>query len=59
MDITNYITNDFKAICIQESMVKVKDFLMMLPTFPVVEDGIYIGSISAQDSETLTMMLRK
>jgi Mg/Co/Ni transporter MgtE len=54
MDITNYITNDFKAINIQESMVKVKDFFddVNYTHFPVVEDGIYIGSISAQDSET-------
>jgi predicted transcriptional regulator len=54
MDITNYITNDFKAINIQESMVKVKDFFddVNYSHFPVVEDGIYIGSISAQDSET-------
>jgi Mg/Co/Ni transporter MgtE len=54
MDITNYITNDFKAINIQESMVKVKDFFddVNYTHFPVLEDGIYIGSISAQDSET-------
>lgn len=54
MEITNYITNDFKPIDSQESIAAVKDFLVdfEFSHFPIVEDGIYIGSISAEDVET-------
>jgi CBS domain-containing protein len=53
-EITNYITNDFKAIDSQETIVAAQDFLIDLSFshFPIVEDGIYIGSIAADDLET-------
>jgi predicted transcriptional regulator len=52
MEIRNYITTDFKAIDSQETIATVKDFLMIwLFTLPVVEEGIYIGSISSEDIE--------
>jgi predicted transcriptional regulator len=47
MDITNYITTDFKS---QQPWIywSVKDFFddLNFSHFPVVEEGIYIGSIS-------------
>jgi len=54
MDITNYITTDFKAIDSQETISSVKDFFADLnfSHFPVVENGVYIGSIVAEDTET-------
>jgi predicted transcriptional regulator len=54
MEIINYITNDFKPIDSQETIAAVKDFLVdfEFSHFPIVEDGIYIGSISAEDVET-------
>jgi Mg/Co/Ni transporter MgtE len=54
MDITNYITTDFKAIDSQETIAAVKDFLddLNYSHFPVVEDGVYIGSLVAEDIET-------
>lgn len=54
MEITNYITNDFKPIDSQETIAAVKDFLVdfEFSHFPIVEDGIYIGSISSEDVET-------
>ncbi len=53
-EITNYITNDYKAIDSQETISTVQDFFDELPFshFPVVEEGIYIGSIASEDIET-------
>lgn len=53
-EITNYITNDFKAIDSQETIVAAQDFLIDLSFshFPIVEEGVYIGSIAADDLET-------
>ena len=54
MEITNYITTDFKAIDSQDTIATVKDFFddLTFSHFPVVEEGIYIGSISSEDIET-------
>ncbi|WP_291100911.1 MULTISPECIES: CBS domain-containing protein [unclassified Flavobacterium] len=53
-EITNYITNDFKAIDSQESIAVVHDFFdeLTFSHFPVVEEEIYIGSIASDDIET-------
>jgi Mg/Co/Ni transporter MgtE len=53
MEIRNYITTDFKAIDSQETIATVKDFFddLTFSHFPVVEEGIYIGSISSEDIE--------
>lgn len=53
-DIHDYISNDFKAINSQETIASVQDFFAELhfSHFPVVEEGIFIGSISADDIET-------
>jgi predicted transcriptional regulator len=53
-EITNYITNDFRAIDSQETIASVQDFFADLnfSHFPVVENGIFIGSIASDDVET-------
>ncbi|MBF4486965.1 MULTISPECIES: CBS domain-containing protein [unclassified Flavobacterium] len=53
-EITNYITNDFRAIDSQETIATVQDFFADLnfSHFPVLENGIFIGSIAADDVET-------
>ncbi|WP_369752579.1 CBS domain-containing protein [Flavobacterium sp. WC2409] len=54
MEITNYITTDFKAIDSQDTIETVKYFFddLNFSHFPVVEEGIYIGSIASEDLET-------
>ncbi|MBP1225570.1 CBS domain-containing protein [Flavobacterium sp. 1355] len=56
-EITNYITNDFRAIDSQETIASVQDFFADLnfSHFPILENGIYIGSIAADDVETFDM----
>ncbi len=53
-DLHEYITNDFKAINCYDSIESVQDFLADLhfSHFPILEEGVYIGSISAEDIET-------
>lgn len=53
-EITNYITNDFRAIDSQETIASAQDFFadMNFSHFPVLESGVFIGSIAADDVET-------
>lgn len=53
-EITNYITNDFRAIDSQETIASVQDFFadLSFSHFPVVENEIFIGSIASDDIET-------
>jgi predicted transcriptional regulator len=53
-EITNYIINNYKAIDSQETISSVQDFFdeLNFSHFPVVEEGIYIGSIASEDIET-------
>ncbi len=53
-EISNYITNDFKAIDSQETIAAVQQFFdeLTFSHFPVVDEGIYIGSIASEDIET-------
>ena len=53
-EITNYITNDYKAIDSEATIAVVQDFFdeLNFSHFPVVDEGIYIGSIASDDSET-------
>jgi CBS domain-containing protein len=53
-EITEYITNDFKAIDSHDSITAVQDFFSELhfSHFPIVEEGVYIGSIASEDLET-------
>ncbi|KQB40599.1 MULTISPECIES: CBS domain-containing protein [Flavobacterium] len=53
-EIINYITNDFRAIDSQETIASVQDYFADLnfSHFPVLENGIFIGSIASDDVET-------
>lgn len=53
-EITNYITNDYKAIDSQETIAAVQDFFgdVNFSHFPVLEEEIYLGSIASDDIET-------
>lgn len=53
-EITDYINNDIKAIAIGDTIESVQDFFadLSFSHFPVLEEGIYIGSISGDDVET-------
>ena len=53
-EITEYITNDFKAIDSNDSIAVIQDFFSDLhfSHFPIVEEGVYIGSIASEDIET-------
>jgi Mg/Co/Ni transporter MgtE len=53
-DLKDYITNDYKAIDAQETIGAVQDFFddLTFSHFPVIEEGIFIGSIAADDIET-------
>ncbi|MEP6805213.1 MAG: CBS domain-containing protein [Flavobacterium sp.] len=53
-EIINYINNDLRAIDSQETIASAQDFFAELnfSHFPVLEDGIFIGSIAADDVET-------
>jgi len=52
--ITDYITNDYKAIDSNETVESVRDFFgeVNFSHFPIVEESVYIGSISGDDVET-------
>lgn len=53
-EITNYITNDFKAIDSHETIGTVQEFFEELnfSHFPIIEEEVYIGSIASNDIET-------
>jgi Mg/Co/Ni transporter MgtE len=52
--ITDYINNDYRAIDSQETILAAQDFFIdvSFSHFPVLEEGIYIGSLAADDLET-------
>lgn len=53
-EITDYINNDYKAIEITESIEIVQDFFneTHFSHFPIIEENVYLGCISANDAET-------
>ncbi|MBN8640514.1 MAG: acetoin utilization protein acuB [Flavobacteriales bacterium] len=53
-EITEYITNDYKAIDSGEKITEVQDFFADVPFshFPILNDGVFIGNISADDIDT-------
>ncbi|WP_395052864.1 CBS domain-containing protein [Flavobacterium sp.] len=56
-EINDYINNDYKAIESSETIEIVQDFFSDVPYshFPVIEEGIYIGSIASDDIETFDL----
>ncbi|MBC7641575.1 MAG: CBS domain-containing protein [Flavobacterium sp.] len=55
--LSDYINNDFKALTTKETVDEVKDFFddVTFSHFPVLENDIYIGSISKDDLETFDL----
>lgn len=53
-EITNYITNDYKAIGSHETIADVQEFLheSTFSHFPIIENEVYIGNIASHDIET-------
>ncbi|MEM8521970.1 CBS domain-containing protein [Flavobacterium sp. PL12] len=53
-EITEYITNDYKALDSQDTISDVQTFFddLNFSHFPIVEEGVYIGSIASEDIET-------
>lgn len=60
IDITNYISNDYKPFESEETIAFVQDFFdeLTFSHFPVVEEGMYIGSISSDDIKTFDSFKR-
>lgn len=53
-DINEYITNDYKPVDIGSRIESLQDFFSEnnFTHFPVIDEGIYIGSVGADDVET-------
>ena len=53
-EITNYITNDYKAIDSQETIADVQDFFIdvSFSHFSVLHEEVYIGCIASDDVDT-------
>ena len=52
--LSDYINNDFKALSPNETIADVQDFFedVMFSHFPVLENDVFIGSISRENLET-------
>ena len=52
--LSEYINNDFKPFSLLENVAEIQDFFAdcNFSHFPVLEEGIYMGCISAVDAET-------
>lgn len=57
LEITNYISNDYKAIESTSTIEMVKDFFSetYFSHFPIIEEGVYIGCLPIFDLETFEM----
>jgi hypothetical protein len=53
-EITEYISNDYKALDSEETIVEVQSFFDEVPFshFSVLKEGVYLGCIAADDVET-------
>lgn len=53
-EIKEYITNDYKALDSREKIADVQDFFADVPFshFPILNEGVFIGNISADDVDT-------
>ena len=56
-DITEFINNDIKPLRTSDSVASAQDLFAEYPFshFPVLENGIYIGSADAEDTELMDM----
>ena len=55
IDITDFINNDIKPLRITDSIATAQDLFAEYPFshFPVLEEGVYIGSANAEDTELM------
>ena len=55
--LSEYINNDLKPISVNDLLITVQDFFMdvQYTHFPVLENEVYLGCISAVDAETFDM----
>lgn len=55
IDITDFINNDVKPLRTTDSVADAQDLFAEYPFshFPVLEDGIYVGSAGAEDTELM------
>jgi Mg/Co/Ni transporter MgtE len=53
-ELSEYINNDFKPFSSRETVADIQDFFAdsTYSHFPVLDDGVYLGCISAVDAET-------
>jgi Mg/Co/Ni transporter MgtE len=53
-ELSEYINNDFKPFSSQETVAEIQDFFAdsTFSHFPVLDHGVYLGSISSVDAET-------
>lgn len=56
-EITDFINRDFRPIDSRETVGSMQDFFaeVAFSHFPVTEEGVYIGSLSAEDVETFEL----
>ncbi len=56
-EINDYINNDYKAIDSKETIESIQDFFseVSFTHFPVIDEGVYIGSIATDDIETFDL----
>ena len=52
--LSEYINNDFKPFSSNETVAEIQDFFAesTYSHFPVLDNGVYMGCISAVDAET-------
>jgi len=52
--LSDYINQDLKPLDIQETVANAQDFFLDVPFshFPVIEEGVFIGNVSAEDIDT-------
>ncbi len=56
-NITDFINNDFKPLKGSDAILAVQDFFeeVHFSHFPIVEEGIYLGSIASDDTENFDL----
>ena len=55
--LSDYINNDFKPVAYEETVAEVQDFFseVTFSHFPIIENGVYIGCVSSEDTATFDL----
>jgi Mg/Co/Ni transporter MgtE len=55
--LSDYINNDFKPVAYEETVAEVQDFFseVTFSHFPILENGVYIGCVSSEDTATFDL----